>query len=130
MNVEIRPLSPDRKRIHNEIGGLFRARISAGRLRPFQPCNVYEFFGIPACTAGAALYDEPLLKMKQRETILLDALLEGVIEPHAFRAVLDNGHVFTAYVAARDRQNQLPEKGARVSVEMSPCNMSAGRIII
>jgi len=76
------------------------------------------------------LYDEPLLKLSERETILLDALLESVIEPHAFRAVLGNGHRFTAYVGVRDRDKKLPEKGDRVKVEMSPCNMSAGRIQI
>jgi len=68
--------------------------------------------------------------MNERETILLDALLESVIEPHAFRAVLGNGHRFTAYVAVRDRDKKPPEKGDRVKVEMSPCNMSAGRIQI
>jgi len=68
--------------------------------------------------------------MNERETILLDALLESVIEPHAFRAVLGNGHRFTAYVAVRDRDKKPPEKGDRVKVEMSPYNMSAGRIQI
>lgn len=87
-----------------------------------------NFFGIPACTAEACLYDEPLLKMKERETILLDAQLEAVIDSHAFRAVLGNGHRFAAYVAARDREKVLPEKGDRVEVEMSPYDMSAGRI--
>ena len=68
--------------------------------------------------------------MSERETILLDALLESVLEPHAFRAVLGNGHRFTAYVAVRDRDKKPPEKGDRVKVEMSPYNMSAGRIQI
>lgn len=66
--------------------------------------------------------------MSERETILLDARLEAVIEPHAFRAVLGNGHGFTAYVAVRDREKHLPKEGDRVKVEMSPYNMSAGRI--
>jgi translation initiation factor IF-1 len=68
--------------------------------------------------------------MSEREIILLDALLEEVIEPHAFRAVLSNGHRFTAYVAVRDRHREPPQKGASVRVEMSPYNMSAGRILI
>jgi len=68
--------------------------------------------------------------MSERETILLDALLESVIEPHAFRAVLGNGHGFTAYIAAGDRDKKLPGKGDRVEVEMSPYNMSSGRIKI
>jgi translation initiation factor IF-1 len=68
--------------------------------------------------------------MKERETILLDALLEAVIDSHAFRAVLGNGHRFAAYIAVRDREKNLPKEGDRVKVEMSPYNMSAGRIII
>jgi translation initiation factor IF-1 len=66
--------------------------------------------------------------MKERETILLDALLEAVIDSHAFRGVLGNGHVFTAYIAVRDREKNLPVEGDRVKVEISPYNMSAGRI--
>jgi translation initiation factor IF-1 len=66
--------------------------------------------------------------MKERETILLDALLEAVIDSHAFRAVLANGHRFAAYIAVRDRDKNLPKEGDRVEVEMSPYNMSAGRI--
>jgi translation initiation factor IF-1 len=68
--------------------------------------------------------------MKECEFILLDARLESVLEPHAFRAVLGNGHEFTAYVAVRDRERELPVVGERVKVEMSPFNMNAGRIVI
>jgi len=68
--------------------------------------------------------------MKERETILLDALLEAVIDSHAFRAILGNGHRFAAYIAVRDRDKKLPVEGDRVKVEISPYNMSAGRVII
>jgi translation initiation factor IF-1 len=68
--------------------------------------------------------------MDDCETILLDAQLEAVIEPHAFRAVLANGHRFTAYVATEDRGKKEPETGGFVKVEMSPYSMNAGRIII
>ena len=69
-------------------------------------------------------------EMNERETILLDARLESVIEPHAFRAVLGNGHGFTAFIAARDREKDFPVIGDDVKVEMSPANMSTGRIIL
>jgi translation initiation factor IF-1 len=68
--------------------------------------------------------------MDDCETILLDAQLEAVIEPHAFRAVLGNGHRFTAYIAAGDRAKEGPETGSCVKVEMSPYSMNVGRIII
>lgn len=69
-------------------------------------------------------------EMNEREIILLDARLESVIEPHAFRAVLGNGHAFTAYIAMRDREKIFLETGERVKVEMSPYNMNAGRIVL
>lgn len=68
--------------------------------------------------------------MDDCETILLDAQLEAVIDSHAFRAVLGNGHRFTAYVATEDRLKKEPETGGFVKVEMSPYSMSVGRIII
>lgn len=89
--------------------------------------NFSKFLLVQAVRAGMMGRS---LKMSERETILLDALLEDVIEPHAFRAVLENGHRFTAYIAVRDREKQAPENGSRVKVEMSPYNMSAGRIVI
>ena len=72
----------------------------------------------------------PAFEMNERETILLDARLELVIESHAFRAVLSNGHVFTAFVAMRDREKVLPTLGENVKVEMSPANMGTGRILL
>lgn len=68
--------------------------------------------------------------MSECETILLDAQLEAVIDSHAFRAVLGNGHRFTAYIAAGDREKKRPEEGSFVKVEMSPYDMNAGRIVI
>lgn len=68
--------------------------------------------------------------MSECETILLDAQLEAVIDSHAFRAVLGNGHRFTAYIEAGDRDKKRPESGGFVKVEMSPYSMNMGRIII
>ena len=68
--------------------------------------------------------------MDECETILLDAQLEAVIDSHAFRAVLGNGHRLTAYIEVRNREKNRPENGSFVKVEMSPYDMSVGRIII
>ena len=78
------------------------------------------FIQLGACASNAGGYDGPLLKMSEREIILLDASVDSVIEPHAFRAVLGNGHRFTAYVAAWDRERKSPEAGDSVRVEKSP----------
>jgi len=68
--------------------------------------------------------------MSECETILLDAQLEAVIDSHAFRAVIGNGHRFTAYIAVRDREKKFPVCGDLVKVAMSPYDMSVGQIII
>ncbi len=68
--------------------------------------------------------------MSECETILLDAQLEAVIDTHAFRAVLGNGHQFTAYIAVWNREKKIPECGDFVKVEMSPYDMGVGQIII
>ena len=64
------------------------------------------------------------------ETILLDARLGAVIDSHAFRAGLGNGHEFTAYIEVQDRERKRPVSGDLVKVEMSPYDMGVGRIII
>jgi len=68
--------------------------------------------------------------MSECETILLDGQLEAVIDSHAFRAILGNGHQFTAYIATKDREKKEPVTGSFVRVEMSPYSMNTGRIII
>jgi len=85
-----------------------------------------EFGLVPEGRAGIM----SAFEMNERETILLDAQLDSVIEPHAFRAVLGNGHGFTAFIAVRDREKRCPTVNECVKVEMSPCNMSTGRILL
>jgi translation initiation factor IF-1 len=68
--------------------------------------------------------------MEKKETILLDARLLDVIDKHAFDAVLRNGHHFVAFIARDDTGCQSPQVGAQVTVEMSPYDMSKGRLVI
>ena len=64
------------------------------------------------------------------ENFALDATLKAVINSTAFRAVLANGHEFTAY-AGRGAEPQAAslQPGVQVRVEMSPFDMSRGRIL-
>ena len=62
------------------------------------------------------------------ERFLLDATIVGVISDRAFRASLANGHEFVAFRGATEAAAGLAA-GDRVRVEMSPCDMSKGRII-
>jgi len=65
----------------------------------------------------------------KKETILLDARLLSVIDNNAFDAELGNGHRFTAFFGRGERDAQRPESGDCVMVEMSPYDMSKGRLV-
>ncbi len=61
------------------------------------------------------------------ERFLLDAVVSAAINSRAFRARLGNGHEFVAFRGAEEAADPLGP-GDRVRVEMSPYDMSKGRI--
>ena len=67
--------------------------------------------------------------MEKKETILLDARLKSVIDNNAFDAELRNGHRFVAFLKRGDRGGEMPQVGEQVTVEMSPYDMSKGRLV-
>ena len=68
--------------------------------------------------------------MDKKESILLDACLLSVIDNIAFDAELRNGHRFVAFFKGGKRGSRPPEVGEHVTVEMSPYDMSKGRLVI
>ena len=66
----------------------------------------------------------------KKETILLDACLISVIDNNAFGAELRNGHRFVAFFGRGDAARIAPEIGEQVMIEMSPYDMSKGRLVI
>ena len=68
--------------------------------------------------------------MKNSEHFLLDAVLQDRLGVRAFRAVLANGHLFVAHHGCPDNaENNEFRKGSTVQVDMSPFDMSRGRIV-
>jgi len=67
---------------------------------------------------------------ENKERILLDATLKCVICEHAFKAELANGHQFVAFLEKANRGRVRLNVGNQVKVEMSPYDMSKGRILI
>jgi translation initiation factor IF-1 len=67
--------------------------------------------------------------VNKKETILLDARLLSVIDNNAFDAELPNGHRFVAFFGRHDVYRIRPEIGEEVRVEMSPYDMSKGRLV-
>ena len=68
--------------------------------------------------------------MDKKETILLDARLISVIDNNAFGAELRNGHRFVAFFRRSQLGEITPKMDAQVTVEMSPYDMSKGRLVI
>jgi translation initiation factor IF-1 len=67
--------------------------------------------------------------VKKKETILLDARLLSVIDNNAFDAELPNGHRFVAFFGRGDVPRSALEIGTTARVEMSPYDMSKGRLV-
>jgi translation initiation factor IF-1 len=67
--------------------------------------------------------------MHEKEIIRLDARVLGVIGTSAFRAELANGHRIVAFAVGPDKEETARlGPGDVVKVEMSPYDMSRGRI--
>lgn len=67
--------------------------------------------------------------MAKQDLIKLDGIIEEALSNAMFRVRLESGHLITATISGKMRMNYiriLP--GDKVSVEMSPYDLSRGRI--
>ncbi len=68
--------------------------------------------------------------MAKEEAIRVEGVVRESLPNAQFRVELDNGHLVTAHVSGRMRMNFiriLP--GDRITLELSPYDLSKGRII-
>jgi len=71
----------------------------------------------------------PKLKMAKQDLIKLDGIIEESLSNAMFRVRLENGHLITATISGKMRMHYiriLP--GDKVAVEMSPYDLTRGRI--
>lgn len=71
-----------------------------------------------------------LFMPKEKEIIKLNGLIKETLPSTTFRVELENGHEILAHISGRMRVNYirlLP--GDRVLVEMSPYDLTKGRIV-
>jgi translation initiation factor IF-1 len=67
--------------------------------------------------------------MAKEELIEMNGLVNEVLPDSRFRVTLDNGHSLVAYTAGRMRKHHIRIlAGDQVSLELSPYDLSKGRI--
>ena len=67
--------------------------------------------------------------MAKEDLIEMQGRIEEVLPDSRFRVVLDNGHMLIAYSGGRMRKHRIRVlAGDRVSLEMSPYDLTKGRL--
>lgn len=67
---------------------------------------------------------------KKEEKIEVDGIVVEALPATQFRVELDNGHVVLAYLSGKMRRHYIRIlRGDRVRVELSPYDLTRGRII-
>lgn len=68
--------------------------------------------------------------MSKEDVIEFEGVVEEVLPNTTFKVRLSNGHVITAYISGRLRLNYIKIlEGDKVKIEMSPYDLTKGRII-
>ena len=65
----------------------------------------------------------------KKENIVLDGRIRGVLGEAAFDVQLENGHRLVGFLLKRDRSGEWPAVGERVRLDLSPFDMSKGRVL-
>ena len=67
--------------------------------------------------------------MAKEELLEMEGLVDEVLPDSRYRVTLDNGHKLIAYTAGRMKKNHIRIlAGDKVSLEVSPYDLSKGRI--
>jgi len=65
-----------------------------------------------------------------KELVRLEGVVEETLPSTTFKVRLDNGHVVLAHISGRMRVNYIRlTPGDRVLIEMSPYDLTKGRIV-
>ena len=67
--------------------------------------------------------------MAKEEALQMDGLVSETLPNTTFRVELENGHMVTAHISVKIRKNYIRIlKGDKVTVELTPYDLSKGRI--
>ena len=68
--------------------------------------------------------------MAKEDAIQMEGTVMETLPNTTFRVELENGHVVTAHISGKMRKNYIRIlKGDRVTIELTPYDLSKGRII-
>jgi translation initiation factor IF-1 len=68
--------------------------------------------------------------MSKEDLLRMSGVVEEVLPNAMFKVILENKHVITAIIGGRLRQNNIRIlMGDEVEVEMSPYDMTKGRVV-
>lgn len=68
--------------------------------------------------------------MPKEDVLLVEGVITEVLPERRFRVHLDNGHTIIAYTAGKMMRNRIKSiTGDRVHVEVSPYDLSKGRVV-
>ncbi len=68
--------------------------------------------------------------MAKEDQLEMDGVVTETLPNTMFRVQLDNGHIITAHISGKIRKNYIRIlTGDRVKVEMTPYDLTKGRII-
>jgi len=69
--------------------------------------------------------------MSKQSAIKVDGVIEEALPNATFRVKLDNGHTILAHVSGKMRMHYIKIlPGDRVALELSPYDLSRGRIVL
>jgi translation initiation factor IF-1 len=67
--------------------------------------------------------------MSKEDLIEMEGFVDEVLPGNMFRVKLENGVIITCYTSGRLRQNKIKMlQGDKVRIEMSPYDLSKGRV--
>jgi len=68
--------------------------------------------------------------MAKEEAIQMEGMVSETLPNTTFRVELENGHLVTAHISGKMRKNYIRIlKGDKVTVELTPYDLSKGRIV-
>ena len=68
--------------------------------------------------------------MAKQDTLTFDGVVKDLLPNAMFRVELSNGHMITAHTVGKLRKNRIRVlQGDKVTIEMTPYDLTKGRII-